>query len=157
MGWGCVRVARCLAFETGPNKYHPSLVCLVFFLVVLGGFGHPRLPARYNSQADPVTAVAEDGLTAVTATMAPAEGEASAAFGDDVKPYKIHVSPQRSTREPDRPVGTHADRTLKVSTKYLDLTRQKLELTRLPHDIPRPRSSDWWDPKPVVEPLVDFW
>ncbi|GJN75419.1 hypothetical protein PLICBS_009518 [Purpureocillium lilacinum] len=66
--------------------------------------------------------------------MAPAEGEASAAFGEDVKPYKIHVS-----------------------TKYLDLTRQKLELTRLPHDIPRPRSSNWWDPKPVVEPLVDFW
>jgi len=46
VGWGCVRVARCLAFETGPNKYHPSLVCLVFFLLswVVSGI-HDFLPA----------------------------------------------------------------------------------------------------------------
>jgi hypothetical protein len=44
-----------------------------------------------------------------------------------------------------------------VSSKYLDLTRQKLELTRLPHENPEPKSRDWWEPKPIVEPLIDFW
>ncbi|KAL8391982.1 hypothetical protein RB595_002265 [Gaeumannomyces hyphopodioides] len=56
------------------------------------------------------------------------------AVGDEVKPYKIHVS-----------------------SKYLDLTRQKLELTRLPHENASPRSADWWEPKPSVEPLIDYW
>ncbi|KAL8306212.1 hypothetical protein RB600_008875 [Gaeumannomyces tritici] len=56
------------------------------------------------------------------------------AVGDEVKPYKIHVS-----------------------SKYLDLTRQKLELTRLPHENAGPRSADWWEPKPSVEPLIDYW
>lgn len=41
-----------------------------------------------------------------------------------------------------------------MSTKYLEITRQKLELTRLPHE---PRSRDWWEPKPQVESLIDFW
>ncbi|KAH8177241.1 hypothetical protein LIA77_02323 [Sarocladium implicatum] len=54
--------------------------------------------------------------------------------GEEVKPYKIHVS-----------------------TKYLDLTRRKLELTRLPHEKAEPKSTDWWEPKPQVEPLIDFW
>ncbi|KAI0005165.1 alpha/beta-hydrolase [Xylariaceae sp. FL0662B] len=52
---------------------------------------------------------------------------------DEVKPYRIHVS-----------------------SKYLDLTKQKLELTRLPHELSEPKS-DWWEPKPQVEPLIDFW
>ncbi|KAH7264220.1 hypothetical protein FSOLCH5_010259 [Fusarium solani] len=43
---------------------------------------------------------------------------------------------------------------IRVSSKYLDITRQKLELTRLPHE---PRSKDWWEPKPQVETLVDYW
>ncbi|KAF4469279.1 epoxide hydrolase [Fusarium albosuccineum] len=51
--------------------------------------------------------------------------------GDEIQPYRIHVS-----------------------SKYLDITRQKLELTRLPHE---PRSKDWWEPKPQVESLCDFW
>ncbi|KAF6845170.1 epoxide hydrolase [Colletotrichum musicola] len=54
--------------------------------------------------------------------------------GDEIRPYRIHVS-----------------------SKYLDLTRQKLELTRLPHDTPEPKSQDWWEPKPQIEPLIDFW
>ncbi len=44
-----------------------------------------------------------------------------------------------------------------ASGKYLALTRQKLELTRLPHDAGEPKSTDWWEPKPQVEPLIDFW
>ncbi|KAF4443848.1 hypothetical protein F53441_11307 [Fusarium austroafricanum] len=51
--------------------------------------------------------------------------------GEEVQPYRI-----------------------RVSSKYLDITRQKLELTRLPHES---RSKDWWEPKPQVESLVDFW
>ena len=44
-----------------------------------------------------------------------------------------------------------------VSSKYLELTRQKLELTRLPHENSDPQSKHWWEPKPIVEPLIDFW
>ncbi|KAF9881222.1 epoxide hydrolase [Colletotrichum karsti] len=54
--------------------------------------------------------------------------------GDEIRPYRIHVS-----------------------SKYLDLTKQKLELTRLPHETSEPKSQDWWEPKPQIEPLVDFW
>lgn len=48
-------------------------------------------------------------------------------------------------------------RGLQVSGRYLELTKQKLELTRLPHEGAEPKSTDWWEPKPQVEPLVDFW
>ncbi|OTB16849.1 hypothetical protein K445DRAFT_45762, partial [Daldinia sp. EC12] len=53
---------------------------------------------------------------------------------DEIKPYRIHVS-----------------------SKYLDLTKQKLELTRLPHELSEPKSKDWWEPKSQIEPLIDFW
>ena len=39
----------------------------------------------------------------------------------------------------------------------MDLTKQKLELTRLPHELAEPKSTLWWEPKPQVEPLIDFW
>ncbi|KAK1655557.1 Alpha/Beta hydrolase protein [Colletotrichum phormii] len=55
--------------------------------------------------------------------------------GDEISPYRIHVS-----------------------SRYLDLTKQKLELTRLPHEPSEPnKSRDWWEPKSRIEPLVDFW
>ncbi|KAI1391206.1 alpha/beta-hydrolase [Hypoxylon trugodes] len=65
-----------------------------------------------------------------------AEGEEAVPAGgpDEIRPYKIHVS-----------------------SKYLDLTKQKLEVTRLPHELSEPKSKDWWEPKPRVEPLIDFW
>ncbi|KAG6041126.1 hypothetical protein E4U41_005929 [Claviceps citrina] len=47
--------------------------------------------------------------------------------------------------------------TIHISSKYLNLTRQKLQLTRLPHDVPQPRRNEWWEPKSTVEPLVDHW
>ncbi|KAI7783655.1 epoxide hydrolase [Diaporthe eres] len=66
--------------------------------------------------------------------MADTEEAPPVASGDEIKPYKIHVS-----------------------SRYLDLTKQKLELTRLPHESTQPPSEDWWEPKPQVEPLIDFW
>ncbi|KAF1969724.1 alpha/beta-hydrolase [Bimuria novae-zelandiae CBS 107.79] len=45
-----------------------------------------------------------------------------------------------------------------VSSKYLDLTRKKLELTRLPRELELPKRR--WDlgtPKAVLEPLLDYW
>ncbi|KAK3358976.1 Alpha/Beta hydrolase protein [Lasiosphaeria hispida] len=57
-----------------------------------------------------------------------------AASGDEIKPYKIHIP-----------------------SKFLQLTRRKLELTRLPHESASPKSEDWWEPKPEIEPLIDFW
>ncbi|KZL85495.1 epoxide hydrolase, partial [Colletotrichum incanum] len=73
-------------------------------------------------------------LCPLAATMAKTL-ESSAVFsGEEIKPYRIHVS-----------------------SKYLDLTKQKLELTRLPHETSELKSRDWWEPKTQVEPLVDFW
>jgi hypothetical protein len=46
-----------------------------------------------------------------------------------------------------------------VSSKYLDLTRKKLELTRLPHELllPVEREREHGTPKAEIEPLIDFW
>ncbi|KAF3064151.1 putative epoxide hydrolase [Daldinia childiae] len=68
--------------------------------------------------------------------MAAAEVEEAVPAGgaDEIKPYRIHVS-----------------------SKYLELTKQKLEVTRLPHEFPEPKSKDWWEPKSQIEPLIDFW
>ena len=46
-----------------------------------------------------------------------------------------------------------------VSSKYLDLTKKKLELTRLPHELLLPPAREWENgtPKSEVEPLIDFW
>lgn len=86
---------------------------------------------------------------------------------EEVRPYKIHVRVvflcvtvylfgMRLTNA-------------QVSSKYLDLTRKKLELTRLPHelrleeieddDAQRKRDRQWelGTPKGEIEPLVDFW
>ncbi len=46
---------------------------------------------------------------------------------------------------------------IQIHNKYLDLTKQKLELTRLPHEAAQPASALWWQPKAQVEPLIDFW
>ncbi|KAE8446173.1 hypothetical protein EG329_012398 [Mollisiaceae sp. DMI_Dod_QoI] len=55
---------------------------------------------------------------------------------EEIKPYRIHVS-----------------------SKYLELTKKKLELTRLPHELLLPKAREWefGTPKGVVEPLIDFW
>lgn len=46
-----------------------------------------------------------------------------------------------------------------VSSKYLDLTRKKLELTRLPRELELPEHQRWAQgtPKTVLEPLLDYW
>ncbi|KAL6706185.1 hypothetical protein ACN47E_005920 [Coniothyrium glycines] len=46
-----------------------------------------------------------------------------------------------------------------VSAKYLELTKKKLELTRLPRELELPESRRWEQgtPKSVLEPLLDFW
>ncbi|KAH6640947.1 Alpha/Beta hydrolase protein [Chaetomium tenue] len=62
-----------------------------------------------------------------------AEGLSSPA-ADEVKPYSIHIP-----------------------SKHLDLTRQKLELTRLPHEPSPASDSNTWAPKPIIEPLIDYW
>ncbi|RDL40941.1 uncharacterized protein BP5553_00920 [Venustampulla echinocandica] len=49
--------------------------------------------------------------------------------------------------------------TIHVSNKYLQLTKRKLELTRLPHELIVPPSQQWslGTPKREIEPLIDFW
>ncbi|KAL3423035.1 epoxide hydrolase [Phlyctema vagabunda] len=58
------------------------------------------------------------------------------AAGEEIKPYKIHVS-----------------------SKYLELTQKKLELTRLPHELLLPKAREWelGTPKSEIEPLIDYW
>lgn len=48
---------------------------------------------------------------------------------------------------------------VKVSSKYLELTQKKLELTRLPHELLLPKAREWefGTPKSEIEPLIDFW
>ncbi|KAI0810611.1 alpha/beta-hydrolase [Xylaria sp. FL0064] len=58
----------------------------------------------------------------------------NSATAEEVKPYKIHVS-----------------------SRYLNLTKQKLEIARLPKELDDPKSSDWWQPQSQVEPLIDYW
>ncbi|KAH6850758.1 hypothetical protein B0I37DRAFT_429020 [Chaetomium sp. MPI-CAGE-AT-0009] len=58
----------------------------------------------------------------------------SSPAADEVKPYKIHIP-----------------------SKHLDLTRQKLELTRLPHEPSHASDSNIWAPKRIIEPLIDYW
>ncbi|CCE27773.1 related to epoxide hydrolase [Claviceps purpurea 20.1] len=47
--------------------------------------------------------------------------------------------------------------TIHISSKYLNLTRQKLQLTRLPRNGPQPHRTESWEPKATVERLVDYW
>lgn len=56
-------------------------------------------------------------------------------------------------------MANQVSRVAQVSSRYLELTRQKLELTRLPHDVGLPKSREWelGTPKSVIEPLIDFW
>ena len=47
-----------------------------------------------------------------------------------------------------------------VSSRYLDLTKQKLELTRLPKENETLATDQQWAlgaPKSVLEPLLDHW
>ncbi|KAI0122997.1 epoxide hydrolase [Xylariales sp. AK1849] len=73
-------------------------------------------------------------MAAAAAAVVVEEAATAGAGGEEIKPYTIHVS-----------------------SRYLDLTKQKLEITRLPHELSEPNSEDWWEPKPQVEPLIDFW
>ncbi|KAM0256907.1 hypothetical protein ACHAQJ_004729 [Trichoderma viride] len=64
--------------------------------------------------------------------------------------------------QPTEPANVAADGEIKeykihASSKYLELTRQKLELARLPREVPDANSKAWWNPKPTLEPLIDFW
>ncbi|PSN74417.1 alpha/beta-hydrolase [Corynespora cassiicola Philippines] len=55
---------------------------------------------------------------------------------DTVQPYSMHVS-----------------------SRYLELTNKKLQLTRLPREIELPEHQKWVQgtPKSVLEPLLDYW
>ncbi|KAI1754576.1 alpha/beta-hydrolase [Xylaria castorea] len=63
-----------------------------------------------------------------------AAGDNGATAEEEVKSYRVHVS-----------------------SRYLNLTKQKLEIARLPHELDEPKSKDWWQPKSQIEPLIDFW
>jgi hypothetical protein len=49
--------------------------------------------------------------------------------------------------------------TMHVSSRYLDLTKKKLELTRMPREITLTGKNRWTlgTPKAVLEPLIDYW
>ena len=89
----------------------------------------------------------ESSVTSLT----PLAGEAA---NGEVKPYKIHVCPIPLHYIP-KP-STRRELTVlsipQVSSKYLTLTKKKLELTRLPHEPPSSSSL-----KAQIEPLIDFW
>ncbi|KAK5181561.1 hypothetical protein LTR16_010366, partial [Cryomyces antarcticus] len=49
--------------------------------------------------------------------------------------------------------------TMHVSQMYLNLTRKKIGMTRLPHELllPEERRWDYGTPKAELEPLIDYW
>lgn len=69
-----------------------------------------------------------------------------------IQPYSMHV--RRLTVQVPNHVDLH-----QVSARYLDLTKRKLELSRLPRENPPPSHHLWCHgtPKSVLEPLLDFW
>lgn len=98
-----------------------------------------------------------------TENKQPAVAGDSSSAAEQVKPYKIHVCiyhehlynvPYKSLFGPVTDVLFPL---IQVSSRYLNLTKQKLEIARLPHELDKPKSKDWWQPKSQVEPLIDFW
>ncbi|EHK41892.1 hypothetical protein TRIATDRAFT_130130 [Trichoderma atroviride IMI 206040] len=69
------------------------------------------------------------------------------------------MSQPTQSAEPTTPAADGEIKEYKIhaSSKYLELTRQKLELARLPREVPDANSKAWWNPKPALEPLIDFW
>lgn len=64
-----------------------------------------------------------------------------------------------SSRSPTGPEGVVLSYRMHVSQKYLELTKKKLELTRLPRE-PQTRQPGRWNlglSKTELEPLVDHW
>ncbi|KAF2269454.1 alpha/beta-hydrolase [Lojkania enalia] len=55
--------------------------------------------------------------------------------------------------DPVQPYSMH------VSSRYLELTKKKLQLTRLPRELELPEDRRWehGTPKAVLEPLLDYW
>lgn len=71
---------------------------------------------------------------------------------DAIQPYSMHVSVNQFAC----PATAHQRQ--QVSARYLELTRKKLELTRLPRELPT--DAPQWShgtPKAVLEPLLDYW
>lgn len=85
----------------------------------------------------------------MAATTPDTHGEAEA-----ITPYSMHVSIE--TFHLPRTVLANATQ---VSSRYLELTKKKLELTRLPRELELPDDRKWehGTPKSVLEPLLDFW
>jgi hypothetical protein len=85
----------------------------------------------------------------MAATTQDAHGEAEA-----ITPYSMHVRIDLLQSSLD--VFTNAPQ---VSSRYLELTKKKLELTRLPRELELPDDRKWehGTPKSVLEPLLDFW
>jgi hypothetical protein len=63
------------------------------------------------------------------------------------------LSPQATDSSDIEPYTMH------VSSRYLDLTKKKLELTRMPREIPLAGEGSWalGTPKFALEPLIDYW
>ncbi|KAF1991125.1 alpha/beta-hydrolase [Aulographum hederae CBS 113979] len=62
-------------------------------------------------------------------------------------------------RDREEEVGEVKKYDMHVSLRYLELTKRKLELTRLPREVTVAKDQKWdyGVPKGVLEPLVDFW
>lgn len=121
-----------------------------------------------NDRAEKFGGLKEGRLRAISkGKMENSVASLQAVESEEVKPYKIHVSlffallclrmRFRSSATCARTTADGASH--QVSSKYLDLTKKKLELTRLPHEVLLPREREWelGTPKSEIEPLIDFW
>jgi hypothetical protein len=85
----------------------------------------------------------------MAATIQDVHGDAEA-----ITPYSMHVSINLLQSFLDSFAKDQ-----QVSSRYLELTKKKLELTRLPRELELPDDRKWehGTPKSVLEPLLDFW
>jgi hypothetical protein len=90
------------------------------------------------------------------ATLARIDEEARAV--DEVVPYSMHVSCAISVQPVNSRLGCPL-MLVQVSSKYLELTKRKLELTRLPREIELGEGRRWalGTPKSVLEGVLDYW
>jgi hypothetical protein len=90
------------------------------------------------------------------ATLARIDEEARAV--DEVVPYSMHVSNAVSVQSIKLRFGCPPT-LVQVSSKYLELTKKKLELTRLPREIELGERRRWalGTPKSVLEGVLDHW
>jgi hypothetical protein len=107
------------------------------------------------SYLSPVHELSEEagGLAGAGRAHAQAQGQVSGSGSKQQQQQEEEVEVTRKKLEEVTPYSMH------VSSRYLELTKKKLQLTRLPRELQLAEVRRWdlGTPKAVLEPLLDYW